>query len=208
MRTTRYRYRTSTEMNSVHRFQSWRLGMGNDWVGRVFFSYRHADRSLLGGTIKNRLLAVDFGRRWPIEGEIDRRWSIEREIDCRRSIEGEKGKKKKKKRKRRKKEEKEKKNLLSTRHNLDTSVRIEEESQHYRFAILRLASDDMIDAKIEAIETHMEDKLRALFEEFRLGRSRSPKRSQRKNSDHKENPAEEGDQASNSCPCMRVDFPR
>ncbi|RWW15207.1 hypothetical protein GW17_00020966 [Ensete ventricosum] len=73
-----------------------------------------------------------------------------------------------------------------------------------------MASDDMIDAKLKAFEACIKDKLRALFEEFRLGRSESPKRSQRgKISDHKENPMEKGDQApDSSCPRMRVDFPR
>ncbi|RZR79440.1 hypothetical protein BHM03_00005163 [Ensete ventricosum] len=55
-------------------------------------SYRYADRPLLGGSVKNRPSAVDFGSRRPIEVEIDRR----------RSIEEEKGKKK---RKRKEKEE-------------------------------------------------------------------------------------------------------
>ncbi|RZS21866.1 hypothetical protein BHM03_00054595, partial [Ensete ventricosum] len=52
------------------------------------------DCPLLGGSAKNRLSAVDFGRWRPIEEEIDRR----------RSIEEEKGKKKRKRKK--KKEEK------------------------------------------------------------------------------------------------------
>ncbi|RRT80880.1 hypothetical protein B296_00020248 [Ensete ventricosum] len=67
-----------------------------------------------------------------------------------------------------------------------------------------MASDDSINTKLEAIEARMEDKLHALFEKFRLGRSRSPKRSQREKSlDHKENPREKGDQApDSSCPCM------
>ncbi|RWW52363.1 hypothetical protein BHE74_00041218 [Ensete ventricosum] len=64
--------------------------------------YRYADRPLPGGSIKNRLSAVNFDRRRLIEEEIDRRRSIEREIDHRRSIEKEKGKKK---RIRKKKEE-------------------------------------------------------------------------------------------------------
>ncbi|RWW49387.1 hypothetical protein BHE74_00044461 [Ensete ventricosum] len=38
--------------------------------------YRYTNHPLSGGTIKNRPLAVDFGHRWSIEGEIDRRQSI------------------------------------------------------------------------------------------------------------------------------------
>ncbi|RWW79555.1 hypothetical protein BHE74_00012149 [Ensete ventricosum] len=41
-----------------------------------------------------------------------------------------------------------------------------------------MASDDKLDVKLEAFEARLEDKLQALFEEFRLGRSESPKRSQ------------------------------
>ncbi|RZS21671.1 hypothetical protein BHM03_00054341, partial [Ensete ventricosum] len=55
-------------------------------------TYRYADRPLPGGSVKNRSSAVYFGRRRPIEEEIDRRQSIEEE-------------KGKKKRKRKKKEE-------------------------------------------------------------------------------------------------------
>ncbi|RRT39199.1 hypothetical protein B296_00024559 [Ensete ventricosum] len=73
-----------------------------------------------------------------------------------------------------------------------------------------MALDDAINAKLEAIEAHIEDKLRALFKEFRSGRSRSPKRSQlEESSNHKENPVEKGDQALDpSCPRTTVDFPR
>ncbi|RZS25968.1 hypothetical protein BHM03_00059250, partial [Ensete ventricosum] len=41
--------------------------------------YWYADRLLPCGSVKNRPSAVDFGRQWPIEEEIDRRWSIEEE---------------------------------------------------------------------------------------------------------------------------------
>ncbi|RZR80786.1 hypothetical protein BHM03_00006874 [Ensete ventricosum] len=54
--------------------------------------YRYVDRPLPGDSVKNQPSAINFGRRRPIEREIDRR----------RSIEEEKGKKK---RKRKKKEE-------------------------------------------------------------------------------------------------------
>ncbi|RWW85415.1 hypothetical protein BHE74_00005915 [Ensete ventricosum] len=56
-----------------------------------------------------------------------------------------------------------------------------------------MASIDLISAKLEAFETRMEDRLRALFTEFRLGRSPTPRRSQRgESSNRKENPPERG----------------
>ncbi|RWW18111.1 hypothetical protein GW17_00017918 [Ensete ventricosum] len=92
--TTRYgRYIPVRQVRAVH-------------TGRP--GYRYADRPLPGGSAKNRLSAIDFGCRRPIEEEIDCQRSIEREIDRRRSIEEEKGKKK---RKRRKKEEEKKEYL-------------------------------------------------------------------------------------------------
>ncbi|RWW56043.1 hypothetical protein BHE74_00037267 [Ensete ventricosum] len=73
-----------------------------------------------------------------------------------------------------------------------------------------IASDDAIDVKLETFEAHIEDKLRALFEEFRLGRSESPKRSQcEESSDRKKNQSEKGNQAhASTYPRMRMDFPR
>ncbi|RWW23320.1 hypothetical protein GW17_00012439 [Ensete ventricosum] len=55
----------------------------------------------------------------------------------------------------------------------------------------------------------MEDRLCALFAEFRLGRSPSPRRSQRgESSDRKENPPEKEEQATDlSYLRIRVDFP-
>ncbi|RWV89443.1 hypothetical protein BHE74_00025727 [Ensete ventricosum] len=73
-----------------------------------------------------------------------------------------------------------------------------------------MASDDMIDAKLKAIEMHMEDKLCALFVEFGIGRSPSPMKSQQGEiSNHKERPPEKEEQTMDSAqPCMMVDFPR
>ncbi|RZR80225.1 hypothetical protein BHM03_00006175 [Ensete ventricosum] len=54
-----------------------------------------------------------------------------------------------------------------------------------------MTSVGLFEAKLEAFEMRMDAKLRALFEEFRLGRSPSPIRSQRgANSDGKKNPLE------------------
>ncbi|RWW04464.1 hypothetical protein GW17_00032308 [Ensete ventricosum] len=73
-----------------------------------------------------------------------------------------------------------------------------------------MALNDALDVKLETFKAHMEDKLQALFEEFRLGQFESPKRSQHRESlERKENQFEKGDQAQESkYPLMRVDFPR
>ncbi|RRT31270.1 hypothetical protein B296_00055071 [Ensete ventricosum] len=55
-----------------------------------------------------------------------------------------------------------------------------------------MISVGLFEAKLEALEMHMDVNLRALFEEFRLGRSPSPIRSQRgANLDCKKNLSEE-----------------
>ncbi|RZR74795.1 hypothetical protein BHM03_00043667 [Ensete ventricosum] len=73
-----------------------------------------------------------------------------------------------------------------------------------------MASDNALDARFEDFEARMEDRLRALFHEFRIGRLESPNRSQcRESSDRKENKSENGDQVQDSrYPRMRVEFPR
>ncbi|RRT81287.1 hypothetical protein B296_00002545 [Ensete ventricosum] len=73
-----------------------------------------------------------------------------------------------------------------------------------------IASKDLIDAKFEAFETCMEDKLRSLFAEFRLGRLPSPTKLQQGESpDHKENPPEKEEHATNPASTrIRVDFHR
>ncbi|RWW85934.1 hypothetical protein BHE74_00005350 [Ensete ventricosum] len=73
-----------------------------------------------------------------------------------------------------------------------------------------MASEDQTDAKLEAFETHMEDRLRALLMEFRLGRSLSLRRSQHsESSDRKEDRLKKEDTTTDSpCPRTRVDFPR
>ncbi|RWW43031.1 hypothetical protein BHE74_00051360 [Ensete ventricosum] len=68
------------EKDTVDKYQGLNLylknldaSIGDDKLRELFsgFGYRYADRSLPGGTTKNRSSAVDFGRRRPIEGEID-----------------------------------------------------------------------------------------------------------------------------------------
>ncbi|RZR73185.1 hypothetical protein BHM03_00021234, partial [Ensete ventricosum] len=73
-----------------------------------------------------------------------------------------------------------------------------------------MTSVDLIGVKLEAFETHMEDKLCTLFVEFRLGQLSSPRRSQHGgSSERKENPIKKERQAIDpSCPSTRVDFPR
>ncbi|RZS05503.1 hypothetical protein BHM03_00036036 [Ensete ventricosum] len=68
-----------------------------------------------------------------------------------------------------------------------------------------MASVDLVGAKLVAIETHMEDRPRALFPEFRLGQSQSLRRSQHGgNSDRKENSTKKERQATDlSCPRTR-----
>ncbi|RWW08541.1 hypothetical protein GW17_00028010 [Ensete ventricosum] len=72
-----------------------------------------------------------------------------------------------------------------------------------------MESEDLIEAKLEAFETHMENKMHDLFVEFRLGRSPSPTRSQQGESPYrKENPPEKEEHAMNLASTrMRVDFP-
>ncbi|RZR83489.1 hypothetical protein BHM03_00010098 [Ensete ventricosum] len=73
-----------------------------------------------------------------------------------------------------------------------------------------MASEELIDAKLEAFETRMEDKLSALLAEFSLGRPPSLRRShQGESSDRRENSQEKGGPMTDPpYPCMRVDFPR
>ncbi|RWV77425.1 hypothetical protein GW17_00061747 [Ensete ventricosum] len=73
-----------------------------------------------------------------------------------------------------------------------------------------MASEDLIDAKLKAFEPCMEDKLRALFAEFKVGRSPSLTKSQQgEGLDHKKRPPEKEEQATDPAqPRMRVDFPR
>ncbi|RRT55133.1 hypothetical protein B296_00043857 [Ensete ventricosum] len=73
-----------------------------------------------------------------------------------------------------------------------------------------MALVDLIGAKLEALETCIEDKLHALFAEFILGRSPSPTRSQQSEiPNHKEKPLEKEECKIDLAPTrMRVDFPQ
>ncbi|RZR83722.1 hypothetical protein BHM03_00010407 [Ensete ventricosum] len=72
-----------------------------------------------------------------------------------------------------------------------------------------MASEDLIDAKLEAFESRIEGKLHALFVEFRIGRSPSPMKSQQGESlHHKERTPQEEQIMDSVQPCMRVDFLR
>ncbi|RRT58939.1 hypothetical protein BHE74_00051341 [Ensete ventricosum] len=72
-----------------------------------------------------------------------------------------------------------------------------------------MALEDHINTKLETFKTRMKDRLRTLLTEFGLGRSPSPRRSQRGESfDRKENPLEKEDTTTYSpYPRTRVDFP-
>ncbi|RRT56943.1 hypothetical protein B296_00008245 [Ensete ventricosum] len=77
-----------------------------------------------------------------------------------------------------------------------------------------MASQDPIDAKFEALESqlesrlksHFEDKLRALFVEFKIGQPPSPIKSQRGESSNRP-PEKEGQPSDVLQPRIRVDFP-
>ncbi|RWV98183.1 hypothetical protein GW17_00038987 [Ensete ventricosum] len=76
-----------------------------------------------------------------------------------------------------------------------------------------MASQDPIDAKFEALKSRLEsqlelpleDKLRTLFAEFKIGQPPSPTKSQRRESS--ERPPEEGQLSDMLQRCMRVDIP-
>ncbi|RWW40341.1 hypothetical protein BHE74_00054249 [Ensete ventricosum] len=73
-----------------------------------------------------------------------------------------------------------------------------------------MASEEAINAKLEAFENRMEEKMRSLFAEFSIGRLLSPRKSQHgETSDRRDDPQEHGHitfDLNNSR--MKVDFPR
>ncbi|RWV82623.1 hypothetical protein GW17_00055860 [Ensete ventricosum] len=75
--------------------------------------------------------------------------------------------------------------------------------------VYTMASEEAIDAKLEAFENRMEEKMRSLFSEFSIGRPLSPRKSQHgETSDRKDDPQEYGHitfDLNNSC--MKIDFP-
>ncbi|RZS14728.1 hypothetical protein BHM03_00046461 [Ensete ventricosum] len=73
-----------------------------------------------------------------------------------------------------------------------------------------MASEEAIDAKLEAFENRMEEKMRSFFTEFNIGRPSSPRKSQHgETSDRRDDPHEHGHITSDLInPCMKVDFPR
>ena len=78
-----------------------------------------------------------------------------------------------------------------------------------------MASKEAINAKFEALEARMEDKIRTLFAELRLGRPLSPKKSYQGESFAKSHQAQRddfqgrvGSMTNPNYPCMRVDFSR
>ncbi|RRT31770.1 hypothetical protein B296_00027364 [Ensete ventricosum] len=73
-----------------------------------------------------------------------------------------------------------------------------------------MASEEAIDAKLEAFGNHMEEKMQSLFAEFSIGRLSSPRKSQHgKTLDWQDDPQENGHITSDlNNPCMKVNFPR
>ncbi|RWW48350.1 hypothetical protein BHE74_00045580 [Ensete ventricosum] len=73
-----------------------------------------------------------------------------------------------------------------------------------------IALEEAINAKLEAFESRMEEKMRSLFAEFSIGQPPSPKKSQQgETSDRRYQPQEHGHIIPNpNNPRMKVDFPR
>ncbi|RWW63613.1 hypothetical protein BHE74_00029199 [Ensete ventricosum] len=73
-----------------------------------------------------------------------------------------------------------------------------------------MALEEAIDAKFEAFESCMEEKMQSLFAEFSIGRPSSPRKSHHgETSDWRDDPQEHGHITSNpNNPCMTVDFLR
>ncbi|RZS11622.1 hypothetical protein BHM03_00042992 [Ensete ventricosum] len=76
--------------------------------------------------------------------------------------------------------------------------------------VYTMASEEAIDAKLEAFENRMEEKMRSLFAEFSIGRPSSPRKSHHgETSDQRDDPQEHRHITSDpNNPRMRVDFPR
>ncbi|RWW39727.1 hypothetical protein BHE74_00054916 [Ensete ventricosum] len=72
-----------------------------------------------------------------------------------------------------------------------------------------IKSEEAIDAKLEAFENCMEEKMRSLFTEFSIGRPSSPRKSHHgQTSDQRDDPQEHGYITSDpNNPSMKVDFP-
>ncbi|RWW26386.1 hypothetical protein BHE74_00002251 [Ensete ventricosum] len=73
-----------------------------------------------------------------------------------------------------------------------------------------MTSEETINAKFEAFESRMEEKIQSLFAEFSMGRPPSPKKSQQgETSYQRDDPQEHGHIIFNpNTSCMKVDFPR
>ncbi|RRT67794.1 hypothetical protein B296_00000317 [Ensete ventricosum] len=73
-----------------------------------------------------------------------------------------------------------------------------------------MASEEAIDAKLEAFGNRMEEKMRSLFAKFSIGRLSNPWKSQHgETSDQRDDPQKHGHITSDlNNPCMKVDFPR
>ncbi|RWW81608.1 hypothetical protein BHE74_00009972 [Ensete ventricosum] len=73
-----------------------------------------------------------------------------------------------------------------------------------------MASEEAINAKFEAFENRMEEKMRSLFAKFSIGRPSSSRKSHHgETSDQQDDPQEHGHITSDpNNPCMKVAFPR
>ncbi|RWW60753.1 hypothetical protein BHE74_00032229 [Ensete ventricosum] len=72
-----------------------------------------------------------------------------------------------------------------------------------------MASEEAIDAKLEAFENCMEEKMRSLFAEFSIGRPSSPRKLQHgETSDRRDDPQDGHITSDLNNPRMKVNFPR
>ncbi|RZS11709.1 hypothetical protein BHM03_00043075 [Ensete ventricosum] len=73
-----------------------------------------------------------------------------------------------------------------------------------------MASEEAIDAKLEAFGNRMEEKMRSLFAEFSIGRLSNPRKSQHGETSHwRDDPQKHGHITSDlNNPRMKFDFPR
>ncbi|RWV83929.1 hypothetical protein GW17_00054400 [Ensete ventricosum] len=76
--------------------------------------------------------------------------------------------------------------------------------------VYTMASEVVINVKLEAFGNRMEEKMQSLFTEFSIGRLSSPRKSQhRETSDQRDDPKKYGHITSDlNNPCMKVNFPR
>ncbi|RWW68937.1 hypothetical protein BHE74_00023502 [Ensete ventricosum] len=72
-----------------------------------------------------------------------------------------------------------------------------------------IASEEAIDAKLEAFENRMKEKIRSLFAECSIGRSSNPRKLQHRDTSDRRDDLKDGHITSDlNKPCIKVNFPR